>query len=218
MKREETVTKSVLNPGLLAWRITGAAVPFYPWTRLLHLCPGLAPSLTQSLYVGNTEAGLEIYFHTCILNSSFCLCPWKEVSCVLALKIWGGAQESEEQTLPRKTSIWENPRFKNSWTREARNQYYLVLLSTPSYNIGIKDSGSQKRIQFWNFDKYGLKTFLSFRLPVSLWLSFLPVPSFSNLSNLLGLLWLTCPLTWVLEASMFHRRISCDHSEWHELQ
>lgn len=44
------------------------------------------------------------------------------------------------------------------------------------------------KFSFENLISKDLKAFLLFRIPVSFWLSFLPAPSFSNLSSLLVLL------------------------------
>lgn len=157
--------------------------------------PVFAPSHPSHPVGSHRRQGLETIFTPVFSIHHSVYVLGKECELCSSPKIWGGAQESGEQTLPRKTSIWENPRFKNSWTREARNQWYLDFhLSTLSYMTGNQRFCSQKRIPVLRFlINMDSKTFLSFRLPVSLWLSFLPVPSFKPLKFAWSSLWLTCP-------------------------
>lgn len=79
----------------------------------------------------------SIHHSVCVLGKECELCS--------SPKIWGGAQESENKHFLGKLASGKIHRFKNSWTREARNQYYLVLLSTLSYMTGNQRFCSQKR-------------------------------------------------------------------------
>lgn len=162
----------------------------YPWLGSPHLFPEFLSCFfsPQSPCGQSQEAGIRDLFSHLYSQLFILFMSLEKSELCSSPTIWGAAQESGNIHFLGKLASGKILDLRT--VGQGKQEISSIWCSYPPLVtwLGIKRFCSQKEFNFEILINMDSKAFLSFMLPVSLWLSFLPVPSFSNLSNLLGLL------------------------------